>query len=207
MVGSRVQHPDADVEEQAVEVVKTHEDGTRTKPGRFVPKAPVARRTPGVDSTDENDEGAIFDNPKRGCPAYPRRAAWTRASEKRRQRSRGSADPQLALWVSPWWWSSKARCASREREAVKVTEGGRKPMRGDTPRASSPRWMPFVPGRWQQSHRPSRQRGGRSSKREGRLAESFVSPRWCGRRSGGSDVDTRSPVDPTNPTSGIGAAV
>jgi len=66
MVGSRVQHPGTVNEEQAVEVVENHEDGTRSTPAGEDPKRSAARRDAGVDSVTENDGGAIFDNPKRG---------------------------------------------------------------------------------------------------------------------------------------------
>lgn len=48
-VGSAVQHPRRGLEEETVEVVEPHEDGTRTGGGTSVPKE-NASRSPGVDS-------------------------------------------------------------------------------------------------------------------------------------------------------------
>jgi hypothetical protein len=100
-VGSWVQHPDTAAEEQAAEVVRNHEGGTWSERARFDPKPGAARRTVGVDSATENDEGAIFDNLKRGGSAVKRWAAWTERRERRRQRSRGSTIPRLASWNRP----------------------------------------------------------------------------------------------------------
>jgi hypothetical protein len=55
-------------EEEAAEVVRNHGGGTRTRRGSRVPK--VGWRHPaGSGLLDFTDGGAIFDNPRRGCPA------------------------------------------------------------------------------------------------------------------------------------------
>lgn len=76
MVGSRVQHPGTIAEEQTVGVVRNHKDGTRSASADGGPKA-KARKGLLREWTLRivNDGGAIFDNPKRGSSAYPRRAA------------------------------------------------------------------------------------------------------------------------------------
>jgi len=87
MVGSRVQHPGRLIEEQAVEVVRNHEDGTRVASAGAPPKRGTARCRAGVDSASENDGGAIFDNPKRGSPAGNRRTA--RAGQRQERDAKG----------------------------------------------------------------------------------------------------------------------
>jgi hypothetical protein len=65
MVGSVLQHTRASLEEETVEVVEPHEDGTRTGDGTPVPKE-AASRSPGVDSGAGHPDGrAIFEQTTR----------------------------------------------------------------------------------------------------------------------------------------------
>jgi len=83
-------------------VVKNHVDGTGPATADDGPMESPERDPPGVDSALANDGGAIFDNPKRGSPMSPHRAARAgQRRERRRQRSRGRSNPQLALCVRP----------------------------------------------------------------------------------------------------------
>jgi hypothetical protein len=67
-IGSGMQQARKVEEEQTVEVVRNHEGGTRTEPGRSVPKARQQCRA-GSGLPDCTDGGAVFGNPRRGSPA------------------------------------------------------------------------------------------------------------------------------------------
>jgi len=115
-------------------VVRNHEGGTRSAPAGDGPKAGPERDEPGVNSAIEYDEGAIFDNPKRGCPTFPRRAAGAGSVGKDGAKGQeGDRTHSLRCVFGPGGWSSKSPRAPRERNAVKVKEGGREAMRGDIP--------------------------------------------------------------------------
>lgn len=144
-----MQHLTTSREEQTVAVVRDHEGGTRLM------LAPSTRRHDdgdiggsGVDSSDENGGGVIFDNPKRGSLTRERQAAWTgKRRERRRGRSGGSLIAHLPMCDLPEHVVLEGPCTRRESgRRHKTRKGCGKPTSHEHASGISPRAAPTPQG-------------------------------------------------------------
>jgi hypothetical protein len=84
-IGSRAKQTCTVEEEQTVEVVRNHEDGTRGGPAVLLRREARRRAARATDSPTRNDGGAIFGQPQE------RKSGWTRPDRMDRDVTEESA--------------------------------------------------------------------------------------------------------------------